>query len=474
MNEHATLLENLERSLEEASKYDTEGAQIWNAYGLNFPKLRREAALHALARYERSLRVLEAIDLNLLPTKLQSVVCWNLELARASIAEARANSLDEWNPVHLQKIVELDKATIEHKQKALEHLRATGLNDDDQQFTLQNQILFAKANNAFMSARLSSRQKNIDKALDLYREGREHFAAIIARYEAITPLLKNIREEVEKTLERLREDILQAKDNLTEGIRWTACSFRFDDEPTGSPFEDLYRRACANYYSAIATISNLEGYMIAKNGGNREMIDGKLAESIAYTYRAMEVFPDNLEYHRDLFNAWMERGRMFGCPILDFNNYYHVECPLAIMYWIGAWYVSPTFEYESLSCTVCGKDALECPHLPGEEVNGVKVQYSRRNLVQKSLSLVHTPEDPRCRIQYISIPRSYVSNPSQMFRTRCRFCSPDLLQDTNHGSLIDLPEFAQEEIERRYRQIIQSRKVDYIDLEQKDDPIDLG
>jgi len=80
-------------------------------------------------------------------------------------------------------------------------------------------------------------------------------------------------------------------------------------------------------------------------------------------------------------------------------------CPIAIKEFVGKWYVSPTLEYDFFRCTACGKDIFECSHLPGQEINGVSVRYQRQNLHITSASLVEIPEDPRCRIEWLSLPK---------------------------------------------------------------------
>jgi hypothetical protein len=212
------------------------------------------------------------------------------------------------------------------------------------------------------------------------------------------------------------------KIEITEMSGRVIC-LRFDDEYEIGSDESMYRRAAANLYSSAGTRCNIEALQFLTNGATARAIEAKLTQSIEFIYFAMEALPSNLEFHRDLINAWKIKGERFGCPLVETATAFHTKCPIAIKELVGKWYVSPTLEYEALVCSGCGKDALECTHLPGEEIDGVRVSYHRANPSIVSLSLVDIPEDPRCHIEWLSLPKNFFpSKPNNDSQPRCFIC----------------------------------------------------
>ena len=144
-----------------------------------------------------------------------------------------------------------------------------------------------------------------------------------------------------------------------------------------------------------------------QNRDSPQLIVEKIDAAIAYTYSGMEFFPDQLDFHQDLFDAYHMKGVLFGCPVPKRANYFYWVCPLAIMRFVGHWYLSAGIRCKAMICNVCGKDILECTHFPGQEVDGVIVEYTREGLSIEEVSIVDIPRDPQCRISEIKIPETF-------------------------------------------------------------------
>jgi hypothetical protein len=457
--------EELFKLLEEAIRYYEGGLNIWSSVVIHYPQSIKEAVKLALANYHQAVELLESIATLSPPDTLHRMISGYRDAALAAAASVEAFLYDEWDDDQLETIVQLVNKGIRHKEQAVQHF--SQLSEIEGSFTLglEREILFEQARSTYLSARLAGRRSDLKEALSLYRLSCETYYQLMVLYESETPELKAIKEEAIKNLDRQREILWERnEEKLAVGIRWTAITFRFSSEPTGSPYEDIYRRAASNYFTANALIANLEGYEALSNGVNLQEIDSQLEKSIYSIYLAMEMFPDNLETHQDLLNNWRIRGELLGCPLKDGNEYYHAKCPLAIMHYIGAWYVSPTLEYDRLDCTVCGQDALQCPHYPGEIVEGQIVRYKRHSPIISSVSFVDIPEDPSCRVEWISIPKKYFTTSPATPRLQCRFCHPENFQGELKPLLINLPDAILAQVEKQYQQIIKSKRYRHIKL----------
>jgi hypothetical protein len=238
-------------------------------------------------------------------------------------------------------------------------------------------------------------------------------------YEHNDPRLRDVRSKIE-TSEKGPDDDKNVE--ITE-MSGRVIFLRFDGEYGVATDESMYRRAAANLYSSAGSRCNIEALLLLTNGALARDIEAKLTESIEFIYFAMEAIPTNLEFHRDLVKAWKIKGERFGCPMIETATAFHTKCPIAIKELVGKWYVSPTLEYDALACSVCGKDALECTHIPGDTVDGARVGYHRVNPRVVSLSMVDIPEDPRCHVEWLSLPKKpFPPRTGNVSEPRCFIC----------------------------------------------------
>jgi len=268
----------------------------------------------------------------------------------------------------------------------------------------------------------------MSESISLYSVAEEKFKDLMNGYESQNPALFAVGAKIKDSLKKNSHP--EDEGNITS-MSARMIVMRFDEPYQPLSDEDMYRRGAANLYSSAASKCNLEAFQILEAHGPSREIEAKLTESIDYVYLAMEAFPANLELHHDLINLWRIKGERFGCPFVETESAFHTRCPIAIKEFAGKWYTSPTLEYDSLACTVCRKDILECSHLPGQEIDGVTVRYQRQNVRITSASLVDVPEDPRCRIEWLSLPKDRFppkSEPSGQLR--CYICQTNRKEET--------------------------------------------
>ncbi len=288
-----------------------------------------------------------------------------LELKEFTLGESAAIETylyDDRNDKDLPQIISILEREIEHRERSMKYSLKSIQIDDSNYFKRQIDVLFAKGRRKLLSARLAGRMNQIDRAKSLYSSGKDIYQNALQLFLIQDPRLKAVLDEANKALKN-REKKVWNVDGGKDGslsVRWTAITLRFPTIPTESPYEDLFRRTAANYFVTASLATDYVALEKFQNGEIAEEIDQEIEDSTRFLYLAMEVFPDNLDFHQDLFDRWRGRGELFGCPMKTTEHYYHIQCPLAIMHHFGAWYVSPTLEYSSLVCSICGKDALEC------------------------------------------------------------------------------------------------------------------
>ncbi len=83
-----------------------------------------------------------------------------------------------------------------------------------------------------------------------------------------------------------------------------------------------------------------------------------------------------------------------------------------------------------------------------------------------SMNVVDVPEDPSCRIEWISIPKKYFpqdheSNPPRM---RCRFCHPELFEGDSYPLIPEFPDSMRDSVQKRYEMIMNSTRTQSIDV----------
>jgi len=408
-------VEGFDEILSQSETHFAHATEIWNSFGVTSPQFRVEAAREALIEYERAAELLDDSQLTGLQHDHQIRVRAFRERILAQVATMKQYASGNYE----EQIGHLRDA-LKHFRRAEDFLNKAKTKDEDLLFRLRMDALHAEGYCQILSARVAARAHRQAEAIEYYKSAESTFVQQMTSYEAHSPGLKRVRSLIEGSLDHSWEN--EPDFEITD-MHARLILMRFDEPYQPLSDEDMYRRAAANLYSSCASRCNLEALEILENHGPVLEIENKLTESVQFVYWAMEAFPANLEFHRDLINTWRLKGERFGCPLIESETAFHTRCPIAIKELVGKWYVSPTFEYDALACTVCGKDILECPHLPGEEVEGTTVRYQRKNLRISSVSLVDIPEDPRCRIEWLSLPKSRFpvrSEPGEQLR--CCIC----------------------------------------------------
>lgn len=402
-------------AVDAAESHFGRACEIWNAFGVGSPQLQAQAARAALDEYLRAIETLDSADLNALQKRDQLSVLSFRERLFAEAASMRFYASDTTD-----EQLRHTRDSLHHLKQAAQLLNESKEKDDDLLFRVERDILFAQGYEQMICARVAGREQRLSEAVSSYRLAESAFLQVMNLYEHKDPRLKDLKSKIE-TSDKGPEDG-DNKVEITEMSGRVIC-LRVDDELELASDESMYRRAAANLYSSAGTRCNIEALQLLTNGATALAIEAKLTQSIGFIYFAMEAIPTNLEFHRDLMNAWKIKGERFGCPLIETATAFHTKCPIAIKELVGRWYVSPTLEYSALVCSVCGKDALECTHLPGEEIDGVRVSYRRANPSIVSLSLVDIPEDPRCHIEWLSLPKkSFPSRPDKASQPRCFIC----------------------------------------------------
>jgi hypothetical protein len=465
-------LEELQGLLDSATEHFAAGSETWNAIGLDSPQFAVEAARAAQDEYQKAADLLEPSRFTLLSDDMQLLITANRELALAHAASAESFLYDEWSDDGLEKVVELIGQEIDHTEKAIRWFESSSSDETVLTSHLQMRILHSQGRRAGLLGRLASREGKLIEARDFYRWAEEKFRQQMKAYESEAPELAQVETKIREVLNHKQIQRLEKSEGSEEkhGVRWTVSLLRFSDQIAPLSNEDLYRRAASNYYANASLGANLDAFELLNQGGQPADVDKKLEESIELIKLAMESFPGHLEFHRVLFDAWRVRGKLFGCPIEETENFYHTQCPLAIMHFFGSWYASPTIEYDALICTVCGEDILECPHYPGQVVGEQVVQYHPQNPTLISASVVDVPEDPRCRIEWISIPKDHFPPPPENDPgLRCLICQQEEERGKMDLRLVDLPDWIEEKIDKRYEQIRSSKgyRVIHLDREPK-------
>jgi hypothetical protein len=388
---------DFEQILVESETHFSRATEIWNSFGVTSPQLQIDAARTALAMYERAAELLDVNHIAQLPLESRVQVLAFRERILAQVATMKHYSSSDYT----QKITQLEDA-LEHFRRAEELLNESNSNDENRLFRLRMDALHTEGHQQMLRARVAAREHRNNEAIAHYKSAESKFIEQMNSYERRSADLKSVRSTIEQSLEHEWKN--ESNVEITD-MHARIIVMRFEEPYQPLSDEDMYRRAAANLYSSCGSRCNLEALEAFEQHRPLPEIEDKLTESIKFVCWAMEAVPANLEFHRDLINAWKIKGERFGCPLIETESAFHTNCPIAIKELAGKWYISPTFEYDGLTCVVCGKDILECPHLPGEEIDGQIVRYQRQNLRITSVSLVDIPEDPRCRIEWLSLPK---------------------------------------------------------------------
>lgn len=424
MGKNNELINDIQVMLNESDAHFSRGSEIWNYFGVDNPVLTENAARAALTEYQKSVDTLDVNKLDILPEGYRNRILANREQALAQIASMFFFLHNKPGNDDNRRKLEYSEKAIFHLQEAIRYLKLSEPQDDKLLSKLVYDLLNFEGYNANMAAQLAVRNDKINDAIDFYKLAELKFLEIMSHSEAEEPSLIIQRTKIEESYDKDWKDNSFSVD--VDGIQSSITLLRTDDVFPILSSEDLYRRAASNYYSITASRGNLEAFDLINNDGANEEAENKMAESIKYIFFSIEAFPNNLEFHSDYFDAWQVKGRIFGCEFVERGEFLHTRCPIAISTIIGKWYVSPTLEFDAVVCSVCGKDILECDHFPGQNISGEIVRYHRQNARITSASLVDVPEDPRCRLDWIAIPKTYFPpKAKQNEELRCSICQVD-------------------------------------------------
>ncbi|MFZ2361602.1 MAG: hypothetical protein WA040_19840 [Anaerolineae bacterium] len=427
----AQILDELHEILDASNRHYIEGTRIWNGFGLDNPQFASDAAYAALIQYQRAVDLIDLGRFSRLPQEVMNRVLAFREQVLAQVATMKFYAAGDREDCE-ERLKHANDA-VTHLRNAIGRLEMSRSIDESHLFSLQTDLLHCEGCQANMLAKRASRNGEYADAIRFYQYGESKYLTLMDLCESRAPELAAVRSRFDEPPD-LNWNSETTVDN--SGIRFRARILHTQGQPSILSDHDKYLRAVANYYSNAGSRSNLEAFEILSKERLPQAAEDKLANAVDCIYRAMEAFPANLEFHRDLVAAWRARGELFGCPFIETEVAVHTRCPIAIKYLVGEWYVSPTLEYDSLLCNVCGKDILECSHFPGQVVDGTTVAYQRANPRISSVSLVDIPEDPRCVIEWISLPKDYLPpRPKPDSQWRCFMCQVE----TANGMLVGPP-----------------------------------
>jgi tetratricopeptide (TPR) repeat protein len=397
-------LDSFNKMMEEPVRLYDEGLNIWNRTGLNYAALSIEARDLSIALLSQAVDQLDSLLENSLTVIQLSFIEAYILLANGQIRFIRSSCEDMTTPVSLQTKYSLLQDSIVLCEKAYTNFANLGAATDNFLNELKFSLLGNKAMSFMLLARILSRNGDVEGALDAYKQGEQLYETLLKLYENEIPELIEIRSKLNQRVENRNKKL---DDKEIDHISWEGHALRFDDDFGDLENLDIYRRTWANYFSVKGTQSLIEAQLLSAKRESPKVVADKIDAAISCIYGGMEFFPDQLNFHQDLFNAYHMKGILVGCPVPKRANYYYWQCPLAIMRFVGHWYLSAGIRYRTLTCSVCGKDILECTHFPGQEVDGVTVVYKREGYFLEEISIVDIPRDPQCRISEIKVPVNF-------------------------------------------------------------------
>lgn len=404
MSQNFIDLDTFNKILREPLQLYEQALAIWNRAGLNYEALSVEARDVSVALLRQAIDLLNSLrEESLTPTQ-QSFVEAYILLANGQILYIQSSCEDMTTLESLQAKYSLLEESITVNEKAYSSFVEIGAASDYFLNGLKFSLLGNKAMSFMLLARVLSRNGDVEGTLDAYKNGEKLYETLLKLYEDETPALLEIREKLNNRIENLDKKI----DNKDiDHVSWEGHALRFDDDFPDIENLDIYRRTWANYFSVKGTQRLIEAQYLSAKRESPQIVVEKIDEAIFCIYSGMEFFPDQLDFHQDLFDAYHMKGVLFGCPVPKRANYYYWRCPLAIMRFVGHWYLSAGIRYRTLTCNICGKDILECTHFPGQEVDGVTVVYKREGYFLEEISIVDIPRDPQCRIGEIKVPANF-------------------------------------------------------------------
>lgn len=435
------------------------GLLVWNRTGLNYRALMPQAKDISIAMLQQSVDLFESLKKEHLSPVQESFIGAHIQLANGQILFVLSSCEDMTTLESIQERYRLLMGSIELREKAYAAFTDTTV-DNGKSFlrSLQLSILGDNAMALSLNARIHNRQKDFEGALNSFKESEDIYSLLLKNYEGDSPKLVDVSKKIHSRIQS--RDVYENKGDI-EGIEWGGYSIVFDDDFGEVPDLDMYQRIWANYYSVKASQHITNANILISQHNYQKLIVKEIDSAILYIYSAMEFFPNQLNFHQDLFNAYRMKGTMFGCAIPRRANFYYINCPLAIMRYVGHWYLSAGIRYKSLVCNVCGKDALDCQHTPGEVVDGTIVEYSREGLFLEEISIVDIPRDPRCRIKEIKIPVNFFDGIIPKGKTQleegelfCHLCNVKPLELEKFPLLIDLGPESAEKARKKYMTIL--------------------
>jgi hypothetical protein len=444
--------------IEEPLRMYEHAISIWNRAGLNYVAISAEARDISTVMLQQSINLFTTLQKEGLTQTQQAIVYGYKQLINGQILFIRSSCEDIKTLESLQVKHSLLKDSIDLKDKAYAAFEETGVAQVQFMRGLRYSILGDKAMVAILFARICGRNGDIAGALFAYKQAEELLQNLLKLYEDDASELVDIKDKINLRVEN-RNKKIDTKD--IAHIALEGCLLKFDDDFGDFENLDIYRRTWANYYSVKGSQSLIEAQSLISKRGSSPIILEMIDTAISSIYIGMEFFPDQLDYHQDLFNAYHMKGILFGCPIPKNANYYYFSCPLAIIRLIGGWYLSAGIRYKAMVCNICGKDILDCLHSPGEVVDGVETEFRKEGLSLEEISIVDVPRDPQCRISAIKIPESFFDGMIPLDKAKleagqltCHLCDIEYSDLKKFPLLIDMDEDSSNSSRSRYLNIL--------------------
>jgi tetratricopeptide (TPR) repeat protein len=431
---------------------------IWNRAGLNYAALSAEAKDVSVALLRQSIDLLSSLQKESLAQTQWSFVEAYILLTNAQILFIRSSCEDMATLEGLQAKYSLLEENIADREKAYSIFVDIGTVSDYFLNALRFSFLGDKAMGFMLLARILGRNGDVEGALDAYKQSEQLYEALLKLYEAENPVLIEIRNKLNQ---RIENEIRKIDGKDIDHISVEGYAIRFGDDFGELDNLDVYRRTWANYFSVKSSQNLIEAQNLSTKRDSPQVVIEKIDNAISYIYSGMEFFPDQLDFHQDLFNAYHMKGFLFGCPVPRRANYYYWKCPLAIMRFVGHWYLSAGIRYRELICNVCGKDILECAHFPGQEIDGVTVVYKREGYILEEISIVDIPRDPKCRISGIKLPVTFFDGMTPKGKAQlddgeliCHLCDVEPSDLEKFPLIIDLDAESANKARKKYMTIL--------------------
>ena len=183
----------------------------------------------------------------------------------------------------------------------------------------------------------------------------------------------------------------------------------------------LYERGLANEHALEAMYFQCLAKIAEKNNDVASQEDF-MKKAIASAEKSSEVNIDWVDYVEEANRVREQYGRIFGCQLKEENGYYVTKCTKLIRKVVGATHYSVGIKIRAYKCSICGRNYYECDHIQGEVYDGKPAYLVVEDLEFDHIALTDCPEDLRCRLTKVSIPKSWFPKKEEK-QMRCHLCT---------------------------------------------------